>query len=161
MANLLPAWTPQRVDQLRHLIGLGLSTARIAREMGNGITRNAVIGKARRLGITLQPLTKSGAPRTQRSPLPRVPKPRIERRGGFKPTPMPAAPTFVAEEPVISIDDQLIPAEQRCTLLDLKKDSCRWPVGDPILDPANFFFCGAVRAEGSSYCRHHDRRSKQ
>lgn len=51
--------------------------------------------------------------------------------------------------------------QQRRTILTLRQHECRWPVGDPLYDPHNFFFCGAAQKEGSSYCSHHDRRSKQ
>src|SRR5262249_32165232 len=43
-------WTPERVDQLRSCIGAGLTCAQIAREIG--VTRNAVIGKLNRLGLS-------------------------------------------------------------------------------------------------------------
>lgn len=149
-------WTPQRVEDLKKLWADGLSASQIAKELGGGLTRNSVIGKVSRLGLS----GRITSPRPRLS-TPRVPKPRAVRQHKFQSTPLPAAPDFVPEPEPISIDDQLIPVEQRRTTLTLEARSCRWPVGDPVLDPANFFYCGADRTEGSSYCRHHDRRSKQ
>ncbi len=44
-------WTNERVEQLRHLWNEGLTASQIARELGGGVSRNAVIGKAHRLGL--------------------------------------------------------------------------------------------------------------
>src|SRR6185437_10813421 len=44
-------WTDDRVDQLKSLWTEGLSASQIARALGEGITRNAVIGKVHRLGL--------------------------------------------------------------------------------------------------------------
>jgi len=42
-------WTPARTDDLLELSERGLSTMKIALHLGNGITRNAIIGKLHRL----------------------------------------------------------------------------------------------------------------
>lgn len=47
-------WTPDRVDQLRDLWDQGLSANHIAESLG-GTNRNAVIGKAHRLGLSNRP----------------------------------------------------------------------------------------------------------
>ena len=44
-------WTDERVELLKKLWADGLSASQIAAELG-GITRNAVIGKVHRLGLT-------------------------------------------------------------------------------------------------------------
>jgi hypothetical protein len=54
-------------------------------------------------------------------------------------------------------DDQLIPAEQRKSLVELNSDCCHWPVGDPLKE--SFFFCGAVALGGSPYCPVHHARA--
>ena len=43
------SWTDERVAMLRELWAKGLSASQIAVQLG-GVTRNAVIGKAHRLG---------------------------------------------------------------------------------------------------------------
>ncbi|HWT98692.1 MAG TPA: GcrA family cell cycle regulator, partial [Terriglobales bacterium] len=47
-------WTEQRIETLRKLWGQGQTASQIAAILG-GITRNAVIGKAHRLGLTGRP----------------------------------------------------------------------------------------------------------
>ena len=44
-------WTEERVEQLKQLWTEGLSASQIARVLG-GVTRNAVIGKVHRLGLS-------------------------------------------------------------------------------------------------------------
>ena len=53
-------WTPEREELLRKLHGTGLTFGQIAQEIG-GVTRNAVIGKANRLGLRFKPTTPTGA----------------------------------------------------------------------------------------------------
>ena len=47
-------WTEQRIETLRKLWGQGQTASQIAAILG-GVTRNAVIGKAHRLGLTGRP----------------------------------------------------------------------------------------------------------
>ncbi|RMB00593.1 GcrA family cell cycle regulator [Eilatimonas milleporae] len=49
------AWTDERIEQLKKLWDEGLSASQIAKELGEGVTRNAVIGKAHRLGLKSRP----------------------------------------------------------------------------------------------------------
>src|ERR1041385_458667 len=62
-------WTDERVAQLTKLWADGLSASQIAAELG-GITRNAVIGKVHRLGLSgraKSPSSSSPRPRKARS----------------------------------------------------------------------------------------------
>ena len=45
-------WTEDRVDVLKRLWLEGLSASQIAKQLGGGVTRNAVIGKVHRLGLS-------------------------------------------------------------------------------------------------------------
>ena len=45
------AWTEDRVETLKKLWADGLSASQIAKQLG-GVTRNAVIGKVHRLGLS-------------------------------------------------------------------------------------------------------------
>ncbi|MDP6389717.1 MAG: GcrA family cell cycle regulator [Alphaproteobacteria bacterium] len=58
-------WTEARVERLRDLWNGGLSASQIAAELGD-VTRNAVIGKAHRLGLSSRPspIKRSAAPVT-------------------------------------------------------------------------------------------------
>ncbi len=48
------SWTDERIDQLKNLWEKGLTASQIADELG-GVSRNAVIGKAHRLGLKSRP----------------------------------------------------------------------------------------------------------
>jgi GcrA cell cycle regulator len=88
------AWTDERIEHLRKLWEQGNTASQIAEELG-GVSRNAVIGKAHRLGLQSRPSpVKAGeaAPTVAAASIPAasapVPSPVIER-----PTPAPVAPT--------------------------------------------------------------------
>jgi GcrA cell cycle regulator len=49
--NTAPGWTEQRIAQMTRLFHEGVSCSQIARQLG-GLSRNAVIGKLHRLGLT-------------------------------------------------------------------------------------------------------------
>src|SRR4051795_8062340 len=66
----LQTWTDDRVELLKKLWGDGLSASQIAGELG-GITRNAVIGKVHRLGLSGRAKSSSSGaarPRKARAP---------------------------------------------------------------------------------------------
>ena len=48
------AWTEERIEKLTKLWTEGLTASQIAQELGD-VTRNAVIGKAHRLGLSGRP----------------------------------------------------------------------------------------------------------
>ena len=48
------SWTDERIDRLKHLWTNGMTASQIADELG-GVSRNAVIGKAHRLGLQSRP----------------------------------------------------------------------------------------------------------
>ncbi len=62
------AWTDDKIEQLRKLWDKGLSASQIATELGDGISRNAVIGKAHRLGLKSRPSpVKAESTRTKKT----------------------------------------------------------------------------------------------
>ena len=62
------AWTEDRVDKLKALWKKGLSASQIAEELGENITRNAVIGKAHRLGLSSRPSPVKKPAQAKRKP---------------------------------------------------------------------------------------------
>jgi GcrA cell cycle regulator len=54
-------WTPERIDQLTLLWDEGITTAEIGRRIG--VTKNAVIGKVHRIGLTPRVITQKPPPR--------------------------------------------------------------------------------------------------
>jgi GcrA cell cycle regulator len=146
-------WTDERVEHLKKLWADGLSASQIAAELG-GITRNAVIGKVHRLGLSGRAKSPSSAaprPRKARSHshMLRVSRPAI--RGN---TALAHAYDLELEvEP--ELIDNIIPLGQRRTILELTEETCRWPIGDP--GSADFFFCGGQTISGLPYCTYHSR----
>lgn len=62
------SWTDQRIDQLKSLWEKGLTASQIADELG-GVSRNAVIGKAHRLGLKSRPSpVKANEPEKKAAP---------------------------------------------------------------------------------------------
>ncbi len=144
-------WTDERVELLKKLWSDGLSASQIAAELG-GITRNAVIGKVHRLGLSGRAKSSSAGaarPRKARSGghMLRVSRPSI--RGN-------TALAYEHElEPEPELIDNIIPIGQRRTILELTEQTCRWPIGDPGSE--DFFFCGGNTLEGLPYCAYHSR----
>src|ERR1700728_4515784 len=121
------SWTDERVELLKKLWSDGLSASQIAAELG-GITRNAVIGKVHRLGLSGRAV-----------------------RGN---TALAHAYDIEAEaEP--ELIDNIIPIGQRRTILELNEQTCHWPVGDP--GSSEFFFCGGNTVGGLPYRAYHSR----
>jgi len=151
------SWTDERVELLRKLWLEGLSASQIANELANGITRNAVIGKVHRLGLSGR--VKSSAPSVPRprtkplrpvAPRPSAPALRGNTALAIKSQPMEAPEPQPAE-------DVVIPISERVTIMELKEAMCRWPLGDPTT--AEFRFCGAKKSLSASgpYCAYHSR----
>jgi len=147
------SWTDERVELLKKLWADGLSASQIAAELG-GITRNAVIGKVHRLGLSGRAKSTSSAsprPRKARSPSHMLRIGRASIRGN---TALAHAYDLEADaEP--ELIDNIIPIGQRRTILELNEQTCRWPVGDP--GSSDFFFCGGNTVTGLPYCAYHSR----
>jgi GcrA cell cycle regulator len=134
-------WTTERVDILKSYVEAGLSCAQIAREIG--ATRNAVIGKIHRLGLSRPRSTVGRAERTgARTRRPGILNLRRILRAAY------------AEASSRAAEDRVTAAE-RCSLLDLANGKCRWPINDPGSE--NFCFCGDPSVGGLSYCVTHAR----
>ena len=136
-------WTEDRVEQLRTLWTEGLSASQIARVLGGGVTRNAVIGKVHRLGL-------AGRATAVRSDRPRLPS--APRLGGMRMHHQPPAP--IVEEDPVTLDDGSF-----ATVLTISNTMCRWPIGDPA--ESEFHFCGRKPKVGSPYCEAHARKAYQ
>jgi GcrA cell cycle regulator len=151
------SWTEERVELLRKLWNEGLSASRVAAELGDGITRNAVIGKIHRLGLAER--AKSPAAQRPRSAKQQRQQSPQDRQQG--PVVLGNVALALAAEPVTAPvqrrdDDVVIPISERVTLMDLRESMCRWPMGDP--SNSEFRFCGARSPAGSGpYCAHHAR----
>ena len=147
------SWNDERVATLTRLWAEGLSASHIATELG-GITRNAVIGKVHRLGLSgraKSPATATPRPRKTRAHQQMIRVARPVARGN---TALATAFDYENEaEP--EVVDNVVPMGQRRSLLELTEHSCRWPIGDP--GDADFFFCGGPTTTSLPYCSHHCR----
>jgi len=148
-------WTDDRVEHLKKLWSDGLSASQIAAELG-GISRNSVIGKVHRLGLSGRAKGPSSAVPRQRKPrahghMMRIARPML--RGNVALAPLHAYEAELESEPALI--DNIIPIGQRCSILELNDSNCHWPIGDP--SSAEFFFCGGKTIEGLPYCGYHSR----
>ena len=121
-------WSDDRVEQLKKLWEAGLSASQIAAELGN-VTRNAVIGKVHRLGLSGRAKSPSSAAPRQRKARPAQHMMRVSRPVSRGNTAL--AHAYEIEEAEPELIDNIIPIGQRRTLLELNELTCRWPVGDP------------------------------
>jgi GcrA cell cycle regulator len=136
-------WTTERIEQLRHCVVTGLTCSQIAAEIG--VTRNAVIGKIHRLGLS-PARPPGGSARACATHARKNPRRRLLR-------------LLAAEAPSIVVDEATaaapIESAQRCSLLDIDHSRCHWPLGDP--HDTDFAMCGNAAIKGFSYCPGHAR----
>jgi GcrA cell cycle regulator len=147
------SWTDERVELLKKLWSDGLSASQIAAELG-GITRNAVIGKVHRLGL-------SGRAKSASSAAPRQRKARSSThvlrmgRGAIRGNTALAHAYEIEADATPELIENIIPIGQRRTIREWKKKTCRWPACDP--GSTEFFFCGGNTIMGLPYCAYHSR----
>jgi GcrA cell cycle regulator len=150
-------WTDDRVGALKKLWLEGQSASQIAKQLGGGVTRNAVIGKVHRLGLSgraapSQPARTATSFRTTR------PRPAA-------PTATPAqAPQASAPRRLEAVSSKPVPPTPpaapipdlpgTATVMTLGAHMCKWPIGDP--SSREFSFCGRRASEGV-YCVEHAR----
>ncbi|MEM6740187.1 MAG: GcrA family cell cycle regulator [Pseudomonadota bacterium] len=176
------SWTDERVETLKRMWGEGQSASQIAKELG-GVTRNAVIGKVHRLGLS----NRNGGGGAETPPgkaeaIADAPKAAASAQVDVAEAPKPA-PETAEEAPAPAPTPprrQIIPAGQplppqpsaneispealasvreveksalKLTLMELTERTCKWPIGDPATD--DFWFCGLPVQPGKPYCEAH------
>ena len=134
-------WTEKAIATLRRLHAEDLSFAKIADEIGGGVTRNAVIGKAKRLGLPDRRLKETSGKRQPRKMRPKPRRPGMVRPPIVKVTPLPSP----SPEP---------PDCDPISLMAAGFGQCRFPVRD-FKGADEPFFCGAPSDVGHSYCAWH------
>ena len=143
------SWTPELIKELKKLWKKGLTTGEIGRSIG--MSKNAVVGKAHRLGLESRP-----SPIKREEVIPQKEKGiRVPKK-----EPKTIAPKVVAPPKMVEPAPEVKPVKKArpgktggVKLVDLKPASCRWPEGDP--KEAEFHFCGAEVVPGKSYCDEH------
>ncbi len=172
------SWTDERVEKLKTMWGEGQSASQIAKALG-GVTRNAVIGKVHRLGLSnratgaksaaaaapaaeakpAKPAPKAApaaapAPKVEAAPAPAAPPKPVIQSSTMRREPPPPTPAMVEDAARTA---QALAAIQKkakkLDLLELTERTCKWPIGDPATD--DFYFCGLGCAPGKPYCEAH------
>ncbi len=126
------SWTDERVETLKKMWAEGQSASQIAKELG-GVTRNAVIGKVHRLGLSNRagiseseeteaaaPAAAAPAPQPEPRPAAERPSPAVERPAAAAPAATPdrpaaapaAAPASGATVTALPVRKAIIPAGQ-------------------------------------------------
>ncbi len=131
------SWNQQKVDDLKKLWNEGVATSRIGEQLG--FTKNAVIGKAFRLGLE----------RRQNSRKKTTQSHQVSSATMYRES-ISSTPPSVKKEPT-----------RRREKFSFKKSivgtgnfkSCQWPIGDPLEE--GFHYCGAQNIPTKPYCIDH------
>ena len=134
------SWNEDNVGRLKELWDQGLPTAQIGKLLG--FTKNAVVGKAHRIGLERRPspIRRTAAkPDRKKARSPIMPKLNFENTE-------PEEKTYISEvttlQPTIK------------NIFNTKgKRGCEWPEGHP--DETGFRFCNKDRHEEKPYCLDH------
>ncbi len=143
----LTFWTDETTNEMRRLWAEGLSGEQIAARIG-AASRNAVIGKLHRLGLT-------GDRQPNREPRNRPPR-------SFK-TAEPQAPRRRRASSVINITSEPLPPPEatdiaRVSMEKLTDRQCKWPCAE-FVSMETPMYCGCSVVAGLPYCEDHARRA--
>ena len=156
-------WTDERVNLLTKLWCEGKTAKEIAGVLGDGVTRNAVIGKAHRLKLSgrvspiqhnkspKQTLVEETAKKSGKLLATKVTAQQIAKRKATQQT-SDDKPVRISRHEMSEVAEKTF--GPGVALIDLKDSMCKWPIGDPQ-DSENFHFCGAKKGGLSHYCPPH------
>ena len=120
-------WTEENIEKLKKMLAKGMSSRQIGEELG-GISRNSVIGKAHRLGLSTQKEKENFPTKTTKA---------------VKTTATASAKKKSVRQPI-----HITPQNSQST-----DKLCQWPSGDP--GTPEFCFCYREAVEGRPYCDEH------
>ena len=174
------SWNDERVELLKKMWAEGQSASQIAKELG-GVTRNAVIGKVHRLGLSnrtsaggasdggakakpaAKPAAKAkAAPKAaakaeaKAEPAKEAPAAPASRAKPIIPAgqPLPPQPSANEIDPeALAKVNEIEKKAKKLSLMELTERTCKWPVGDPATP--DFWFCGLPVQSGKPYCEAH------
>ncbi len=133
-------WDDSNVSKLRDLWDQGLPTAQIGKLLG--FTKNAVVGKAHRIGLERRPspIRRTAVkPDRKKARSPIIPKLNFE-----------TTKDEIKDKPVVKQNFQ--PIVKNLFTKKVRR-GCEWPEGHP--DESDFKFCGKERFEEKPYCINH------
>jgi len=132
-------WTTEKEGKLKQLWTQGHSGSQIATMLGDGATRNSVLGKAFRLklearvakkkNVAISNAEKDNSPETRPS--------KLGRKASFK---------------ALLLDKNFEPENPK-KFEDLTNETCKWPIGHP--NEQKFYFCGRKPIDKFPYCKLH------
>jgi GcrA cell cycle regulator len=161
------SWTDERVETLKKMWSEGQSASQIAKELG-GVTRNAVIGKVHRLGLSNRAGASAPAPEKKAAkaapakakkatkPEDKVVEVTVTPRKPIVPAGQPLPPQPSANEispEALATVREVEKGAKKITLMELTERTCKWPIGDPATE--DFWFCGLGVQQGKPYCEAH------
>ncbi|WP_370312310.1 GcrA family cell cycle regulator [Sagittula sp.] len=178
------SWTDERVEMLKKMWSEGQSASQIAKELG-GVTRNAVIGKVHRLGLSNRAGSAPAPAEAKPEAKPQAAKPKPAPKPAAAPEAKPAEPApapaaAAAPAPQSPARKQIIPAgqplppqpstneispEALAKVNEVEKKAKKLTLMEltertckwPVGDPAteDFWFCGLPVQQGKPYCEAH------
>ena len=133
------SWNQQKVDDLKKLWNEGVATSRIGEQLG--FTKNAVIGKAFRLGLERRQNSRKKTAQSQS-----------------------VSSVTMYRETIVPGNSHISPKREvtrRREKFSFKKSivgtgsfkSCQWPIGDPLEE--GFHYCGGQNIPTKPYCIEH------
>ena len=131
-------WTKENIEFLQK--HWGTCTAReISEKMGGGFTRNSIIGKASRLGLSAKIKTRTATTNKSfdEASLKKNDTLKKGRKSKFK---------------SLIIEKDFEPENPK-QLEELDEHTCKWPIGHP--NENKFYFCGRSSLKDFSYCKLH------
>ena len=133
------SWTAEKEEKLKQFWKKGHSGSQIARMLGDGATRNSVLGKAFRLKLEARAVSKKSTSKThtKKDSYPEIKTQKLGRKAKFK----------------ALLLDKNFEQENPKKLEELTKKTCRWPIGHPYEE--KFYFCGRKPIEKFPYCKLH------
>ena len=133
------SWTREKEEKLRQYWKKGHSGSQIASMLGDGATRNSVLGKAFRLKLEARTSSKKSEVKinTEKNNSPEIKTQKLGRKARFK----------------ALLLDKNFEQENPKKLEELTDKTCKWPIGHPHEE--NFYFCGRKSMEKFPYCQLH------
>jgi GcrA cell cycle regulator len=149
-------WTPEHSEALRQYLARGMSyseiSAAINSKFNTSYSRNAAIGRAKRMGLSSSDDRRKDAPLDW-------PRRTAAKASGLHTSRERHVPDFIRPIPVLERANapklrciEIVP--RHLSLVDLETGDCRYPYGGEA-DGEPITFCAHPRREGSSYCTPH------
>ena len=128
--------TPEQKTTVETMWKAGMSAGVILRALGDGVTRNAIMGHVNR-----KHMMRNGGRSAEHLDSPGRPRIHPQRRSR-------KIRVLEIEEPESA--EQVEPV----AIWDLRRCHCRWLIGDPR-EPFEARYCGRTKLPERSYCREH------